>query len=79
MPAQTAQHDLMSIRNVMPIPNEVRKFDNYAQPLDNYLYFGWEGLYDEGNNRGLITIPEFNNFTNLAQIPLNDNHPSPCD
>ena len=79
MPAQTAQHDFMSLRYVMPIANEVRKFDNYAQPLDNYLYFGWEGLYDEGSNRGLISMSEFNNFTNLAQIPLNDNHTSPCD
>jgi len=79
MPEQTAQHDFMAVRYVNPIANAVQKFDSYTYSLENYMYFGWEGLFDEANNRGLITMNEFNNLLNLAQTPLNDNHNTSCE
>ena len=77
--ATNTQHDFMASRYVNPIANAVRKFDGNTYPVENYLYFGWEGLYDEGSNRGLITMTEFNNYTHLASIPLNDKHKTLCE
>ncbi|GMN06529.1 hypothetical protein MTsPCn5_19180 [Croceitalea sp. MTPC5] len=79
VPAQTAQHDFMSVRYVNPIANAVRKFDSFNYSLNHYMYFGWEGLYDEGSNRGLINTSQFNEYSILAQIPLNDNQSTSCD
>ena len=45
----------MGVKYVNPIANTVRNFDGRKYPLANYMYFGWEGLFDEGENRGLIT------------------------
>jgi hypothetical protein len=74
-----AQHDFMAVRYSTPIANAVRKFDSYTHPLENYMYFGWEGLFDEGKNRGLISMEEFNRYVELKKIPLNDNHKTICD
>ena len=79
MPVETAQHDFMSVLYVNPIAEAVRKYDDYKHPIQNYMYFGWEGLYDEGSNRGLINMSQFNEFTRLAQIPLTDNHKTSCE
>ncbi|MDO6471001.1 hypothetical protein [Maribacter sp. 1_MG-2023] len=79
MPVETAQHDFMSVLYVNPIAEAVRKYDNYKHSKQNYMYFGWEGLYDEGSNRGLINMSQFNEFTRLAQIPLTDNHKTSCE
>ncbi len=79
MPAATAQHDFMSVRYVNPIAKAVREYDSFEHPIENYMYFGWEGLYDEGSNRGLINMSQFNEFTRLAQVPLTDNHKTSCE
>lgn len=79
MPEQTAQHDYMTMRYVSPIANAVRKYDSFKHSINNYMYFGWEGLYDLGRNRGMISKSQFDEYTRLAQIPLNDNHKTSCE
>lgn len=78
-PVATAQHDFMAVLHVEPIAKAVKKLDSHLYPLNNYMYFGWEGLFDEGSNRGLITMSTFNELTALAQIPLTDNHKTICE
>lgn len=69
----------MTVRYVIPIAEAVRGLDKNRYPLKNYMFFGWSGLYDEGKNRGLINRSTFIEFSNLADVPLNDNHKTPCD
>ena len=75
----TAQHDFMTVRYVDKIASSMRKFDGSIYPVTNYMFFGWDGLYDEGKNRGLIDKTKFEEFQNLAKIPLTDNHKTSCD
>lgn len=48
-------------------------------PIENYMFFGWDGLYDVARNRGLIDRIKFKEYPDLVQIPLNDNKNTPCD
>lgn len=78
-PLSSAQHDFMSVRYVDPIAKSVRNFDSNTHPLENYMRFGWDGLYDFGRNRGLIDRAQLNEYITLAEIPKNDNHKTSCD
>ncbi|WP_236958769.1 SDR family NAD(P)-dependent oxidoreductase [Joostella atrarenae] len=79
MPEITAQHDFIVTKYAIPIANAIRKFDSYRYSLDNYLYFGREGLFDEGKNGGLITREEFSRYSTLKEVPLIDNYTITCD
>ena len=78
-PEINAQHDFMSVKYVHPIAKAIRSFDSNNYSLNNYMYFGWDGLFDEGKNRGLITKEEFSYYSILKEIPLNDNHKISCE
>ena len=75
----TAQHDFMTVRYVDKLANSIRKFDGNIYPIENYMFFGWDGLYDEGRNRGLINHMLFNEYQDLVKVPLNDNNKTLCD
>ncbi len=78
-PLSSAQHDFMSVRYINPIAKSVRNFDSNTHSLENYMRFGWDGLYDFGRNRGLIDRAQLNEYITLAEIPKNDNHKTSCD
>ncbi len=73
------EHDFMSVRYVTKIAAAVRKFDSNRYSIENYMFFGWDGLFDIGQNRGLIKRFEYNHYRDLSKIPLNDNYKNPCD
>lgn len=74
-----SHHDFMTVRYVNKIANSIKKFDGNIYPIENYMFFGWDGLYDVATNRGLIDRIKFNEYLDLVQIPLNDNKNTPCD
>jgi hypothetical protein len=74
-----AQHTFMVANHVEPIALAVRSLDDNRYPLENYLAFGWEGLYDLGVLANVITSQDVSNYINLSSIPLNDSYETSCD
>jgi hypothetical protein len=74
-----SDHAYMVERFVNPITSGVRNFDNNAQSIENYKYFGWSGLEEMGVLAGLITNQEFSRLQTLANLPKNDNNQNLCD
>ena len=79
--SNNASHTFMVHNHVQPLANAIREFDNNSYPLDNYMWFGWDGL----SAIGKITVPQLltrtqeSNFIDLQQIPLTDSIKHSCD
>lgn len=76
-----AQHTFMANFHVGNIAQAIRELDDNLYSEDHYKSFGWEGLSQIGTatNPPLVTNAELSNYTNLASIPLNDDHNLSCD
>lgn len=57
----------------------MRNFDNNFHPIDNYKFYGWEGLIEMGELMMLITPQEFANYRTLANVTNADNNQNSCD
>ena len=75
------EHTYMANQHVIPIANAVRDFDSNMYPVENYMEFGWSGLYYYGllGDPPVVTEAQQNQYANLALIPLNDEHQTQCD
>jgi len=76
-----SQHNFMIYNYVTPIAEAVRELDNNLYPLDNYMAFGWSGLYEMGK----LTVPQAvtqsqqSQYAQLALIPKTDSHEHECE